>query len=60
MSWTEHAEVAAVERRHPGGVEALGGGDHRGVDGAQRQVVVLGNQLSDAAGSLAGLQLDRL
>jgi hypothetical protein len=42
------AEVAAVERRHFGRVEPLGHGDHRGVDGAQRQVAVLGDELGDA------------
>ena len=31
----DDAEVATVERRDFGVVESLGGGDHRGVDGAE-------------------------
>jgi hypothetical protein len=51
--------VAAVERRHFSGVEPLRCRDHRGVDGAERQVSVLGNELRSADG-VAGVQrLDR-
>ncbi len=31
----DDAEVTAVKRRHFGGIEPLGAGDHRGVDGAE-------------------------
>lgn len=36
VSRADDAEVAAVERRHFGGDEPLGSGDHRSVDGAER------------------------
>jgi hypothetical protein len=56
---TDDAEVTAVKRRHFGGVEPLRRGDHRGVDGAERQVAVLGDELGDAD-RVAGVQrLDR-
>jgi hypothetical protein len=59
VAWANDAEVAAVERRHFGDVEALGRGDHRGVHGPERQVAVLGDELRDADG-VAGMQrLDR-
>ncbi len=59
MSWPDHAEVAAIEGRDFGGAEPLGRGDHRGVDGAERQVAILGDELRDADG-VAGMQwLDR-
>jgi hypothetical protein len=51
--------MAAVERRHFGGIEPFRCGDHRSVDSAERQVAVLGDELSDANG-VAGVQrLDR-
>jgi hypothetical protein len=55
VPWADDAEVAAIKRRPFGGVEALGGGDHRGVNGAERQVAVLGDELCDADG-IAGVQ----
>ncbi len=59
MAWPDDAEVAAVEGRDFGGVEPLCCRDHRGVDGAERQVSVLGDELRDADG-VAGMQrLDR-
>lgn len=59
MARADDIEVAAVERRHFGDVEPLGGGDHRGIDGAERQVAVLGDELGDAD-RVAGVQrLDR-
>jgi len=59
MPRTDDAEVAAVERRHFGDVEPLRCRDHRGVDGAERQVSILGDELRDADG-VAGMQrLDR-
>lgn len=59
MPWPDDAEVAAVERRHFSGVEPLRCRDHRGVDGAERQVSVLSDELGDANG-VAGVQrLDR-
>jgi hypothetical protein len=55
----DDAEVAAIERRDFGGVEPFRRGDYRGVDSAERQVAVLGDQLRDADG-VAGVQrLDR-
>ncbi len=55
MAWPDDAEVAAVERRHFSDVEPLCCRDHRGVDGAERQVSVLGDELRDADG-VAGMQ----
>ncbi len=54
MAWPDDAEVAAVERRHFSGVEPLRYRDYRGVDGAERQVAVLGDELRDADG-IAGM-----
>lgn len=34
MPWADDAEVATIEGCHFSGVEALGRGDHRGIDGA--------------------------
>ena len=48
MRRLRHAEVAAVERCHFGGIKPLGHGDHGGVDRAQRQIAVLGYELGDA------------
>ena len=59
MPRADDAEVAAVERRHFSGVEPLGSGDHRGVDGAERQVAVLGDELRDANGIACVQRLDR-
>jgi len=59
MPRADDAEVAAVERRHFGGVEALRRGDHRGIDGAERQVAVLGDELCDADGVARVQRLDR-
>jgi hypothetical protein len=36
VTWPDDAEVATVEGRHFGDVEALSRGDHRGIDGAER------------------------
>ncbi len=55
MARTDDAEVTAVKRRHFGGVEPLRRGDHRGVDGAERQVPVLGDEPGDAD-RVAGVQ----
>jgi hypothetical protein len=55
----DDAEVAAVERRHFSGVEPFGRSNHRGIDSAERQVAVLGDELGDAD-RVAGMQrLDR-
>jgi hypothetical protein len=55
----DDAEVAAVEGCHFSGVEELGRSNHRGIDGAERQVAILGDELRDADG-IAGVQrLDR-
>lgn len=59
MARAHNAEVAAIERRHLGGVEPLRGGDHRGVDGAKRQVAIFGDELG-YANRVTGVQrLDR-
>jgi hypothetical protein len=42
-------EVAVVEGEDERRVEALGEGDHRGVDAAEREVGVALDQLGDAA-----------
>jgi hypothetical protein len=55
VAWPDDAEVAAVERRHFSVVEPLRCRDYRGVDGAERQVAVLGDELRDADG-VAGVQ----
>ena len=58
MPRVDNTEVAPIERRHFGGVEPLRG-DHRGVDGTERQVAVFGDELGDAD-RVAGVQrLDR-
>jgi len=51
----DNAEVAAVKRCDFGGVEPLRCGDHRSVDGTERQVAVLGDELRDANG-VTGMQ----
>ncbi len=59
MPRTDDAEVAVVEGRDFGGIEPLRCGDHRGVDGAEWQVAVFGDELSDTDG-ITGMQpLDR-
>jgi hypothetical protein len=59
MSRADDAEVAAIKGGDFNGVKALGRGDHRGIDSAERQVAVLGYELRDADG-VAGVQrLDR-
>jgi hypothetical protein len=59
MPRTDDAEVAAVERRHFGGVKPFRCRDHRSVDGAEWQVAVFGDELGDAD-RVAGMQrLDR-
>lgn len=59
MPWPDDAEVATIEGRDFGGVEALRCRDYRGVDSAERQVAILGDELRDADG-VAGMQrLDR-
>jgi hypothetical protein len=59
MPRANDAEVAAVEGRDLGGIEPLRCGDHRGVDGAEWQVAVFGDELSDTDG-ITGMQpLDR-
>jgi hypothetical protein len=52
---SDDAEMATIEGRDFGGIEPLRGGDHRGIDGAQRQVTVFGDELSDA-NRVAGVQ----
>jgi hypothetical protein len=55
MPRADDAEVAAVERCHFSGVEPLRCRDYRGVNGAERQVSVLGNEPRNADG-VAGVQ----
>ena len=59
MPRADDAEMATVKRCHFGGVEALGSGDHRGVNGAERQVAILGDELCDADGVARVQRLDR-
>ena len=47
----DDAEVTAVERRHFGDVEPLRCRDYRGVNGAERQVAVLGYSSAMRTGS---------
>jgi hypothetical protein len=59
VSWPDDAEMATIEGRDFGGVEPLRRSDHRGVDGAERQVAVFGDELGDAD-RVAGMErLDR-
>lgn len=44
----DDTEVTAVKGGDLHDPEPLGGGQHRGIDGAQRQVVVSGDELGDA------------
>jgi len=55
VSWPNDAEVVAVEGCHFSGVEPFGRNNHRGIDGAERQVAVLGDELRDADG-VAGME----
>lgn len=55
MPRADDAEVAAVQGRHFSGVEPFGCRDHRGIDGAERQVAVLGDELCNADG-VAGME----
>lgn len=48
MPWPHHPEVPSVDGRDVGDAEAFGGGDDRGVYGAERQVAVLGDELDHA------------
>lgn len=48
MPRPHNAEMTAVERCHFRGAKPLGHGDHGSVDCAQRQIAVLGYELSDA------------
>ncbi|HEX5374963.1 MAG TPA: hypothetical protein VFW48_02285 [Solirubrobacterales bacterium] len=59
MARPHDAEVSSIERCHFGGVEPLGGGDHRGVNRAERHVAVFGDELSNANGVTGMQRLDR-
>jgi hypothetical protein len=59
MARAHNAEVTAIERRHFGGVEPLCGGDHRSVDGAERQVAIFGDELGHANRVVGMQRLDR-
>lgn len=59
MARAHNAEVSAIERCHFGGVEPLGGGDYRGVDGAERHVAVFGDELGNANRVIGVQRLDR-
>jgi hypothetical protein len=59
MPRADDAEVAAVEGRDFGGVEPLRRSDHRGVDGAERQIAVFGDELGNADRVARVQRLDR-
>lgn len=59
MSRPDNAEVATIEGRDLGGVETLRGHDHRSVDGAEWQVVVLADEFRDADRITGEERLDR-
>ncbi len=53
MVWAYHREVAAVECRDVGDVQAFGCGDDRGVHCAQGQVAITRDEFGDAQPVLA-------
>jgi hypothetical protein len=59
VSWPYDAEVAAIDGGDVGDPESLGGGDRRRVDGAEREIAVEGDQLSDAEPVPRGHGFDR-
>lgn len=60
MGRVDGREVAVVEGEDERRVEALGEGDHRGVDAAEREVGVALDQLGDAGVVLGNERLDVL
>ena len=50
MAWPHNAEVMPIGGGDLGDVQAFGGGYHGGVDGAQGEVVVTGDELGDSDG----------
>jgi hypothetical protein len=61
VAWSHDAEVAAIESGNGPEVEPLGGSHHGGVDGAERQVGVLGHEFGDPqpVGGLDGQRRQR-
>ena len=59
VSRLHDAEVASVDGRDVGDVAALGGGDHRRVDGAEREVAIVGDEFGDSQPVSGGHGLDR-
>ncbi len=57
MRWSHDREVAAIERRHLGEVETFRCGDDGRVDGSERQISVVGDELGNSQPIASG---DRL